>query len=110
MVDAVTAYIARRLVERDKALATAEPRGGAATRAPIRQTAARAEPAPPPAPRPRHERPRGAPRHWASAGLRFALEFLGSVALFALLWAAAYGLWVSYGRALWATYLGPPPV
>ena len=113
MVDAITAYIARRLVERDKALASAElaeavPQGAAAvastapgqTRVPASAPPARMQP------RPQHKVRR---RSWFAATFRFVLEFLGSVALVGLIWAMAFGLWNVYLRGLWAVHIGPPP-
>ena len=126
MVDAVTAYIARRLVERDKALAGGEPvantgianlvvakQGGAAAEiaAALAPATAPTPAAAPTRPQPRRVAPRAPEQsRWMAAGLRFVLEFLGAVALFVLLWAAAWGLWSTYLRALWATYVGPPPI
>jgi hypothetical protein len=115
MVDAITNYIARRLVERDKALASAAqpliyaPAPGSDAGAPGRD-ALEATPTARAAPRRLPAAPDGQRwRHWFGAGFRFVLEFLGSVALVALLWAAAYGLWTGYLRVLWAAHIGAPP-
>ena len=114
MVDAVTGYIARRLVERDKAQAVTGVAGagvvsGAAFLEAHKAAAAVEKPAQAPLrPSPRARR-QGRWKHWFVNGFRFLLEFLGSVTLVALVWAAAYGLWVGYLRALWAAHVGPPP-
>ena len=113
MVDAITAYIARRLVERDKAQASIQSPSVISGAAFLQAHSGPADPAvgtraPLAAPRARG----GSQRPWrrgAGNTFRFVLEFLGSVALVALVWAAAYGLWVNYLKALWAARIGPPP-
>ena len=117
MVDAITGYIARRLVERDKAQAgaalsagqTAGPVSGAAFLQTHGAAGAAAETTARPPLRPSPHARHGRWKPWFVSAFRFVLEFLGSVALVALLWAAAYGLWVGYLRALWAAHIGPPP-
>ena len=119
MVDAITAYIARRLVERDKAQASAQITmlapgvvSGAAfleAHAPVAAPLAAASPAQRPHPR-AARRGRWRWRHWFASSFRFVLEFLGSVTLVALVWAGAYLVWVNYLRALWAAYLGAAPL
>ena len=114
MVDAITAYIARRLVERDKAQASIQPPGVISGAAFLQAHSGSADPADSAsaglaAPRGRDGSMRRSWRHGAGNAFRFVLEFLGSVALVALVWAAAYGLWVNYLKALWAARIGPPP-
>ena len=114
MVDAITAYIARRLVERDKAQASILAPGvvsGAAfmqAHAPAAPPGAGSQAQQRQRPQPRAARPQRW-RRWFGSGFRFLLEFLGSVALVALIWAAAYGLWTGWLRALWMVHIGPPP-
>ena len=79
MVDAVTAYIARRLIERDKALAIDKP-AAAATRSEVATAPSAAKPAA--APRPR--------RGFFRRALRILVDILGSVVLFFLVAAAGF--------------------
>lgn len=122
MVNAVTDYIARRLVERDKAMASAQIASATAPSAsaiPVDIAAAFQQAvAPQTQAAVQNQPPRLSPRlqrnfrrrGWFANAFRFVLEFLGSIALVGLLWAAAYGLWVSYLRALWVGHFGAPPV
>ena len=92
MIEALTAYIARRLIERDKALA-------ADTTAISQQAATACEPVPPPTAAPLREaaapvepavpalRPR---RHLFARALLVVIEILGSVTLFCIIAAAAF--------------------
>jgi hypothetical protein len=112
MVDAITNYIARRLVERDKALAGAAqplayaPPLGSDADAPRRDAHDDGLPARP-GPKQHRATPRdGRWRDWFGSGFSFLLQFLGSVVLVALLWAAAYFMWTGYLRVLWAAYIG----
>jgi hypothetical protein len=90
VVEAVTAYIAHRLIEREKALAVDYASGGAASAHAAKTTrglaAARGQ-ASSPAPR----RWSGLPRSLYEIFL-FIIEFLGSAAFFGLL--AMMGLWI----------------
>jgi hypothetical protein len=114
IVAATTNYIARRLVEREQALASD-------------WRSREAPPAPPAKPAPRGLQPNGkagavspkpagaaAPeRRWLTAAgdlLSFLLLTLGSITFIALVCAGAYALWDKWGRALWAARFGPPPI
>jgi hypothetical protein len=101
---AVTNYIARRLIEREQALASdwrSRPEGGVALKATAlaKQLAARAANAAAAPPVEAKSSPRGA---WAVAGdvVSFLLMTLGSIALCALLFLAAWAAWNVWGRAL----------
>ena len=80
MAEAVTAYIARRLVEREKALASS----GAPEAAPAKAVAASLAEA---AAKPRRRRP------WFAESFDFLLKFLGSVTLFSALLLGGYAVW-----------------
>jgi hypothetical protein len=111
MVAAITNYIARRLVERERALASDWrsrdnlPPPDAAKRA-LDRTAARAEGAgaaispseaiAPPARRTRET-------------LRTFLAMIGALSICGAIAYGAYAFWFLEGRALWAVYLGAPP-
>jgi hypothetical protein len=98
MVEAITNYIARRLVERERALASdwrsreeVEPAIAAA------QASVHALQPPPPV---------------QAEGPGFARTFfamLGVVTFLAVLAYGAYWLWDGYGRSLWTQYVGPAP-
>ncbi len=122
IVAAVTNYVARRLVERERALAaerdTEEPREPAAwpTRA-LAQAADEAEPRPPP---PKAEAPppaalaAPAPARWGfgqrlADAVSFLLMTLGSVTLICLLALGGYVAWSLRLRDLWAHWFGAPP-
>jgi hypothetical protein len=89
MVEALTAYIARRLIERDKTLAAdttsqeaaAAAEGVPAPTAALRGAAAPSEPAVP------ARRPR---RRFFARALLLVIEILGSITLFCIIAAAAY--------------------
>ncbi len=106
MVEAMTDYIARRLVERQIALAAdAGPRPQPPAHAPAHAVESHAPapsaPAPTPAPEilPPARRPRGAGFFTA---LLFVIELLGSIVLFVLLAGAAYLAWRA-GEAWWVS-------
>ena len=92
MPDAVTAYIARRLVEREKALATS----GAPEAAPALDDAPAATVAP--ALQPRRQ-------GWFAESFEFLLKFLGSVTLFSALLLGGYAAWDKYLRIWWGALL-----
>ena len=129
VVAAITNYIGRRLVERERALASdwrskeAEPSSGqtrargswlAKAAAQSKQSATPAAPtkleaklaaAAPDAPDTR--------RSWLTrAGdlFSFLLLVLGSMTFCLLIGLAAYALWEMWGRALWTAWIGPPPL
>ena len=122
IVAAMTNYIARRLVEREQALASdwrsrQAPATAAAdaakttTRgldAPLRGLSATAKPAAA-APVTVAATPKRGLLAAAGDLFSFLLLTLGSIAFFAVLCAGAYALWENWGRALWAAYVGPPP-
>jgi hypothetical protein len=115
VVAAITNYIARRLVERERALASdwrsrdADPSPGLA-RARAAGTAKTAEvksveaedlseaPQPPASWRTR-----------AADAFSFVLLALGSMTFCLLVGIAAYAAWLAWGRSLWAGWFGPPP-
>ncbi len=127
IVAAVTNYVARRLVERERALASGcaagETQGPAVW--PMRASepadeAVRATPAPAasvesakPAPAAATAEPPRPPRRgWAQrlgAALSFLLMTLGSITLILLLALGGYIAWTIRLRDLWAHYLGHPP-
>ncbi len=104
VVAALTNYVARRLVERERALAAdalARPVRTAANpvAAPTRREA---EPAPPPE----------LARPWAAIAadlFRFLLMTIGAVALIGLVAIGGFQAWQSFGRALWSAEFGAPP-
>ena len=110
IVAAVTNYVARRLVEREQALASdwrsrsapaehirAHARAGALARQ------AKGDKPPPPA-KPRR-------RFWRLAGdvFGFLLMTLGSITLCVVLFLLVQAAWEAGGRAYWAAHIGPPP-
>ena len=98
MVDAMTDYVARRLVEREAALAAdltkqyalKEARGGGKA-APLADVAAA------------QARPKSRFRRSAESALLFTIELLGAIVLFILLIGAAYFLW-RYAEGLWVAH------
>jgi hypothetical protein len=116
IVAATTNYIARRLVEREQALASdwrsrEAPSGGAKSvlRPAPAAGEARGKPTVSPVPT-AAQRPR---RRWlAIAGdlFSFLLLTLGSIAFVALVCAGAYAAWDKWGRALWTARFGPAPI
>jgi hypothetical protein len=102
MVEALTDYIARRLVERQLALSGDTfiplPEGAYPIAA---RGALKSEPAPALAPVAAPEPPRK--RRWISTALLFTVELLGSIVLFVLLAGAAYFAW-RFGEAWWITH------
>jgi hypothetical protein len=114
VVAAITNYVARRLLEREKALASdwrsrdAEP-APARTRARAAALAAAAEPGKPP---PDSAADGPARRSfWSRAGdfFSFLLLALGSMMFCLLLAIGAYAAWEMWGRALWIARIGPAP-
>jgi hypothetical protein len=123
IVAAMTNYVARRLVEREQALASdwrsrEAPSNGAKPSAPMpsahmlqsagaphaRDAAAQAAAATGRAP----ER-----RRWLVVVgdlFSFLLLTLGSIAFIALVCLGAYAAWNAWGRALWTIWFGPPPI
>jgi hypothetical protein len=122
IVAAATNYIARRLVERERALASdwrsregepppaqARARGAALARA--------AEQARPPSDKVLAEAKEGAPAPEAEARqswltragdlFSFLLLVLGSMTFCALVGLAAYAAWEIWGRPLWTAWIGP---
>lgn len=98
MVDAVTDYIARRLIEREKALAadgTLEQAARAYSEGAEKVVAARRQP------QPAIARPRTFGRT-----IGFLIEILGSAVLFALLALGAWTAWKYFGALLLARYGG----
>jgi hypothetical protein len=125
VVAAITNYIARRLVERERALASdwrskeGEP-SPAQTRARAAGLAKPAEPVqPPPDKTLVHKKEAAAAaktpsvrRSWrghAADLFSFLLLVLGSMTFCLLVGIAAYAAWESWGRALWIARIGPPP-
>lgn len=117
VVAAMTNYIARRLVEREQALASdwrsrEAPSTGAEPSARISQSAGAARS------RDGAASPAAAPglplerRRWlvvAADLFSFLLLTLGSIAFVALVGLGAYAAWNAWGRALWTARFGPPP-
>jgi hypothetical protein len=118
IVAAMTNYIARRLVEREQALAAdwrslEAPANGGKPNAHLpnahRLQAVGAPIAKPPV------APKGPSRgrRWlAAAGdlFSFLLLTLGSITFLALVCLGAYAVWNAWGRALWTARFGPPPI
>ena len=97
VAEAVTAYIARRLVEREKALAADAPAPGADQSVKVSAAAPAAVEAAPTAAVPVRRKRRG----WFAASFKFLLEFLGSVTLAILLALGAWLLWERFGQFWW---------
>jgi hypothetical protein len=126
IVAAVSDYVARRLVERERALTTS-PRVAEEARSqpvegngpmawPIARPRPRALAFPPPAasgPLAAAEQPRARPRRGILRRLGDALSWLlmllGSITLAVLLWLGAYWAWTSRLRDLWTQWIGAPP-
>ena len=114
LVAAITNYVARRLVERERALASDwRSRERAAADDEIEAPASTAEPAPA-----KSEtkalplRPRARGRRWTDTladGLSFLLTTLGAIMLCGVIIFAAYLFWVASGRELWTAHFGTPP-
>jgi hypothetical protein len=106
MVEAMTDYVARRLVERQLALAALAPHLAqqdaqkAAAAAPVTAPAHQAAPQAAPQTKPRA-------RLWPSfaSALLFVIELLGSIVLFVLLAGASYLAWRA-GEAWWVSHFG----
>lgn len=108
IVAAVTNYVARRLVEREKALAS-DWRSREAPASAAKPTLRAAQPTAAPEP----SAPRAVRRRWLEAAgdlFSFLLLTLGSITFIALVCAGAYALWDKWGRALWTARFGPPPI
>ena len=114
IVAAVTNYVARRLVEREQALAAdwrsrspADEHIMARVRADTlaRQAEAGRSPAPPPLPR------RGLGRTFLRRlgdAFGFLLMTIGSITLCVVLFLLAQAIWESWGRAFWISHFGGP--
>jgi hypothetical protein len=116
-VAAITNYVARRLLERERALASdwrsrsgepspASTRGRAAALASAADRAARPGDATTDAPDSPPRRSR-----WSKAGdaFSFLLLALGSMTFCLILAIAAYAIWEIWGRALWTARFGSTP-
>jgi hypothetical protein len=99
VVAAMTNYIARRLVERERALA-ADARAR-----PTRIF----EPAPAMPPRGNGTKKKSRALVIAADLTRFALLTLGVFAVIGLVALAAWHSWATFGRALWIAKFGSPP-
>ena len=125
IVAAMTNYIARRLVEREQALASdwrsREPSAnGAKASARVLQSAGAARASdgsrPPADGSARPAAATGLPlkrRGWlvvAGDLFSFVLLTLGSIAFIALVCLGAYAAWNAWGRALWTARFGAPPI
>ena len=109
IVAAVTNYVARRLVEREQALAadwrsrsaaSDHIRARAKADALSRNTPASSEPEP--------EAPRGFWRMaWDAFG--FLLMTLGALTLLVALYLLLQGVWEVWGRSFWESHIGRPP-
>lgn len=125
VVAAITNYIGRRLVERERALASDwRSREGEPSLAESHARAARLAKAAGQA-RPHVEAPladgdesarvyseREAPRTWLNSAadlFSFLLLVLGSMTFCLLVAVAAYAFWEAWGRALWTAWIGPAP-
>jgi hypothetical protein len=100
MVEAVTNYIARRLVERERALAS-DWRGRDAAVSVVNPAPTVTSPSAPTV-------DAGPPKGFAAFVQGF-LVLLGAMTLGATVVFCAVTLWLNYGRALWSAYIGPPP-
>ncbi len=99
VVAALTNYVARRLIERERALA-ADALARPVRAAPSTPLQAK------PAPRPESARP------WAAIAadlFRFLLMTIGAVALIGLIALGGFQAWQSFGRTLWIAEFGSPP-
>jgi hypothetical protein len=120
IVAAMTNYIARRLVEREQALASdwrskeaAATGGKPGARALRAAGAARLKDGPsPPADAAATRLPLDGRGWLAVAGdlFSFVLLTLGSIAFIALVCLGAYAAWNAWGRALWTARFGAPPI
>ena len=126
MVAAVSDYVARRLVERERAL-TGGPRvaeeppphlleANGPVAWPIARPRPRALHFPPPAasvPPPAAAQPRARPQRgilkWAGDAFSMFLMLLGSITLALLLGVGVYWAWTTRLRDLWAHWIGAPP-
>ena len=117
-VSAITDYVARRLLERERALASdwRSNSGGpspARTRARASALASAAERAEPPSDDATSDASDRSPRRsrWSKAGdaFSFLLLALGSMTFCLILAVAAYAVWEIWGRALWTARFGPAP-
>jgi hypothetical protein len=122
VIAAITNYVARRLIERERALASdwrskeGEP-SPASTRARAAGLASAAEQGKPPPDKTMADAktgadaPNGPARRswWSKAGdlFSFLLLALGSLTFCLLVAIAAYAVWEMWGRALWAAWIGP---
>ena len=119
VVAAVTNYIARRLIEREQALASdwrSRPTSDAAIKTGARakklaegaNAAAKNGVA---APVPSDKREAAAGGFWVRAAdiFSFLLMTLGSFALVGILCLGAWAAWSAWGRAFWAANFGSPP-
>jgi hypothetical protein len=121
VVAAITNYIGRRLVERERALASDwRSKDGAPTPGQSRARATGlARAAEPPADKTLSEVGESAAtlapeprRSWASRAadlFSFLLLVLGSMTFCLLVGLAAYAAWAAWGRALWTGWFGAPP-
>ncbi|MGD0642308.1 MAG: hypothetical protein ABSC22_16295 [Roseiarcus sp.] len=129
-VAAMTNYVARRLIEREQALAAdwrsqeatasdAKPDAAASPSVDTELAGDESAPAVEAVAPPTGEPPAAATgraigrRRWlAVVGevFNFVLLTLGSVAFIALICVGAYMAWNAWGRALWAAWIGPPPI
>ncbi len=111
IVLAMTNYIARRLVEREQALASdwrsrETLPGSSKAPAPGARTAAKAG-------GPAQVKAVAKKRGWlAAAGdlFGFLLLTLGAITFIALVAAGAFAAWETWGRAVWSARFGPPPI
>ena len=117
VVAAITNYIGRRLVERERALASdwrskegePSPKQTRARAAELAKAAAEGKPPPDNAPADAAAIP-AARRSWITrAGdlFSFLLLVLGSMTFCLLIGLGAYAVWEIWGRALWTAWIGP---
>ena len=99
IIDAMTAYVARRLVEREAALAsdTMSPEKASGARATAGGTDASGVPV-----AASHARPKRRWRRRVESALLFTIELLGAVVLFILLIGLVYLAW-RYGESWWTS-------
>jgi len=125
IVAAVTNYVARRLVERERALASGCAVGNAQTPASWQMRTAEGAPeagrelppafahaesaGPALAAAEQAKRPRRGWGHRLGSAFTFLLMTLGSITLILLLALAGYVAWTIRVRDLWAHYIGHPP-